>query len=147
MQISIQGPTTERITLDVTSGESIQSIKQMLQDKKSYPKDQQRLSLNNAPLEDDHFLSDYDIRSGTVLSLRIDLKVYLHLIDGKICSFVVEPEENIEDLKQRINKKLGIPVNAQHIIHRGIQLENNLSLSFYVFDKNTHNIMIKLRGY
>jgi hypothetical protein len=59
----------------------------------------------------------------------------------------VETEEEANDLKQKIEGKLDTPINSQKIIYRGIALTDNFSLSHCIFNKNTHNIIIKFCGY
>lgn len=64
-----------------------------------------------------------------------------------MCVFIVEIEEEANDLKKKIEGKLDIPMNSQKIIYRGIALTDNFSLSYCIFNKNTHNIIIKVCGY
>lgn len=148
MQITIQKPTGRQITLDVDPSESIQSVKQKIQSKEGIIMDQQRLFYQNKALEQDaHSLQDEAIPPHSLLLLKIDLKVYLYLVDSKMYSFVIGPEEKLDALKQMIQHKLNIPVEKQRIVHRGIDMAGDFPLSYYVYDENTYNIIIKLRGY
>lgn len=147
MQIFIHRSTNDRTTLEVELSESIENVKQKIQNKKDIPKDQQRLALHGIQLQDERSLSDYDIYTNPILYLRVVLKIYLHLVDGKMYTFITKTEDEVSDLKQRIEDKLGISVDSQKIIHRGLLLKDNLPLPYCVFDKDTHNIIIKLRGY
>ncbi|CAO3631243.1 unnamed protein product [Mucor fragilis] len=110
--------------------------------------DQQLLFYQNKALKQDaHSLQDEAIPPNSLLLLKIDLKVYLHLADSKMCSFVIDPDETLDALKQKIQDELKIPIEKQRIVHRGIDMAGDFPLSYYVYDGNTYNIIIKLRGY
>ncbi|EPB90754.1 hypothetical protein HMPREF1544_02332 [Mucor circinelloides 1006PhL] len=148
MQITVQKPTGKQITLDVDSSESVQSVKQKIQSKEGIAKDQQRLFYQDTPLQQGgRSLQDYAIRTNSLLQLKIDLKIYLQLINSEIYTFIIDPAEKMSVLKQKIQDKLNIPVEKQHIIHRGIDVSGDFPLSNYMYDENTYNTIIKLRGY
>lgn len=148
MQITVQNPTGKQITLDVDSSESVQSVKQKIQNKEGIAKDQQRLFYQDTPLQQGgRSLQGYAIQPNSLLQLKIDLKIYLHLINSQICTFIIDPAEKMSVLKQKIQDKLIIPVEKQRILHRGIDVSGDLPLSNYMYDENTYNTIIKLRGY
>lgn len=148
MQITVQNPTGKQITLDVDSSESVQSVKQKIQNKEGIAKDQQRLFYQDTPLQQGgRSLQGYAIQPNSLLQLKIDLKIYLHLINSQICTFIIDPAEKMSVLKQKIQDKLIIPVEKQRILHRGIDVSGDFPLSNYMYDENTYNTIIKLRGY
>jgi len=136
--------TNQTITLAVDPDDSIANLKSIINAKKGFPVDEQRIVYNGRKLRDDRTVSDYNIPNKSTLNLvlrvpgrhnghnRMEVTI-LTEARGPVATYTlaVRPTDSILEVKLKIRDMTGVPPQKQILNFADRELENTRIISDY----------------
>ena len=135
MQIVVETLNGKAFTLSVEMTNTIRFIKAMLQDKEGIHPSQQRLIFGDTVLEDGRTLSHYSIQNHSRLTVHIKMTIFVNILTGKTIAFELWDCDTVNDVKEKICYREGIPLSRQCLQFAGRPLEDDIALSYYSMEK------------
>lgn len=136
----------ESFSLEVSPDEEIEHVKWKIQDEEGLPTDMQRLLFAGRELENGRILSEYNIQPDSTLHLVRRLRgggvavpgtpmpIFIKIFNGRTITVEADPAAPIENVKQKIQDKVGIPPNQQRLMIGGTQAEDGDTLNDYMLN-------------
>ena len=108
-----------RYTMEVTPDTIIEDIQITLGREHHVPKLLQRLSFKSVPLRDPmQNLRDCNIQHHDTIHLD-PMEVIFRTPSGETFKFTVEPDDDLESIKQKVEELTGIPAPVRRFCHKG----------------------------
>ncbi|CAL4997137.1 unnamed protein product [Urochloa decumbens] len=121
MRIFVRTLAYKIIALEVELSDRINSVKSKIQVTEGVPPDQQLLIFGDKQLFDWHRLDNYGIRNESPLHLVLrrppaGMQIFVEFSKHKMIKLKVEPSDAIDNVKEMIHAKEGIPPDQQNLI-------------------------------
>ncbi|CAG8772661.1 1918_t:CDS:2, partial [Dentiscutata erythropus] len=127
----------EIIELDLTTDNSIEDVKLMIQNKKNILPIQQRISFSGNEPDDYSTLSSCKIKKGSTLYLEIKSIIFVKTNTGEIINVEIETNKKIRQLKQMIQNMNCVPIGQQILVYSGKELFDQNTLLYYNIQKGS----------
>ncbi|CAG8685647.1 27597_t:CDS:2 [Gigaspora margarita] len=139
--IFVKMNTGYNIDLEIETNTTIGEIKQMILCKRGIPLSYQSLVFSDKELHDRNTLSYYNVQVGSTLHLKYKLmKIYVKILNEKIIELKASRERTIEEVKQMIQDKEGIPSDQQCLFFNNQKLESSL-LYYKIEEESTLHLV------
>ena len=120
------------VIIEVKPSDTIEMVKGKIRTKIKEPQNQQRLLLNGMTLEDGQTISDYNIQHEDTNQLNLlaerSMRIFVMVQTDKNIALEVEATDTIENVKNKIQDRVGIRPDQQQLVHAGKQLEDECTL-------------------
>ncbi|KAF5357706.1 hypothetical protein D9758_007533 [Tetrapyrgos nigripes] len=165
IRLSVTMQTNFSVQVILAPDQSVESLKEMVEEKTQIPKTEQRLLFGGSELQDDRALSFYGISHDNRVLLATqhvprvaaeaqsdpipegDVQIFVRNLNGKTMAVMVNLSGTVDQLQEQVYQKTLIPASEQRLLYAGKQLEPGRLLSDYgILKESTLHLVLRLRG-
>ena len=127
MQIFVKIIGSRTIVVEVCADDAIENVKAKIQE---IPLENQQLIFSGKILEDHRSLRSCGVKRDSTLILSTNL-VYINTVTGRTIAIGVTMNDTIEDVQNRVQEELGVPLSAQHLYFGERLLDSRRTVNDY----------------
>ena len=146
-------PNGRQIVVMWNKADKVVHVKRKIEEKTGLPCNLQVLQKRGAkqPLVDEHLLASSNTRDEDVVILSVSqtssYQIFVKGKNGKSTVLWVRSLDTVDEVKDKIAEKTGLPVKEQRLVFNGREMLGNRSLSDYRVRKNNTLFLVpRLRG-
>lgn len=143
------------VTLTVNPGDTVGSLKSLIQRKLDVPTQCQKLTFNNGQVkiltDNSKPLSYYGLESGSNVSLLVvqqptSFQVFLRNEKGQTSTYEIDQNETVPGFKKKVFSREKVPVDQQRLIYQGTEMMDGKLTNYGVEAHGTIYLTFRLRG-
>ena len=128
IRIHIKMPNESQISVDVNLDDNIRNVRDRIQSEGGIPSNQLCLSFRGKLLRDSDTLRDLNIRNNSILRYVVMIRIHIKMPNESQISVDVNLDDNIRNVRDRIQSEGGIPSNQLCLSFRGKLLRDSDTL-------------------
>ena len=128
IRIHIKMPNESQISVDVNLDDNIRNVRDRIQSEGGIPSNQLCLSFRGQLLRDSDTLRDLNIRNNSILRYIVMIRIHIKMPNESQISVDVNLDDNIRNVRDRIQSEGGIPSNQLCLSFRGQLLRDSDTL-------------------
>lgn len=133
VMVFVKTLTGQTIMLTVTPRDTVAQVKAKIEQQEGIPIRKQRLIFVGEQLHDDHCFLDYRIEHESAVHLVIregsSFEVYVRAPSGRSHVFEVDPKDSVQQLKNKLRDREGIPCDIQRFFYNNQLLDSDRSFT------------------
>lgn len=135
IEINIRTQDGTGLTFKIESSARISDLKNIIETKANVPSNRQKLYFNDQELFNINKLSDYSITNNSQITLVIctteNMTLFINTLSAKLIPIEIKPSDQIEIIKEMIQKVKQIQINRQRLFFNQKELENFRTIEDY----------------
>jgi hypothetical protein len=125
LHVTIQTPDGQSLPMELEPSFSIESVKEMIKSQISLSVPQQVLEKNGKTLKNAATVRSCGIVDGDTLQVDIfKIPVTVNTMDGKKIKLLIDPHQQISEIKRELEAASGIPMENQVLLQQDTELQN-----------------------